>query len=201
MAYRQIERKKTNHRVLQDFATKNVTMVQNGATAYLAIPCWYMEVRHPQHTHLHDREWHDHIGWPDPKRPDHSCQNAYALRHGTPYVYDEEEAGWHHIGRYLDMSSMFPIHLREEGYSDIDVAFANPPEGLDGHGYIDPDDDWVARFVIHPMCPEAAGRDIDVEYAVFALGQTGAYERSLPAYDRRDVIARGTLRILAGPIE
>lgn len=193
MAYRKLEKEKPIKRVLQDITTQNKTLVQNGATAYLAVPCWYMEVRHPQHTHLHDRDWHDHIGWPDPRNPDCSCQNSYAV-YGTPYLYNYTKEGWNHIRPYLDLSNCYPIHLKEEGYTDVEVAFANPPEGLTASGSIRDTDDWVVRFLLHPMCPSAIEEDVDVSYTVFVTGQ-------INGKPRRDVVAKGTLRILAGPIE
>lgn len=194
MAYRQVKRERPIKRVLQDMTTRNRTMVQNGATAYLAVPCWYQEIRRPQHTHVHDREWHDHIGWPSPGRPDASSQDAYLLNRGTlPYMYDKADEGWMHPGRYLDLSQFAPIHLLAEGYTDVEVAFDDPPEGLTGSGRLDPDSDWVVRFLIHPMCEAAVKEDVDVPYAVFVKGNVGGRPR-------RDVVARGTLRILAGPI-
>lgn len=192
MAYRKVKKPERIHRVLQDMTTKNRTIIQNGATAYLAIPCWYQEINHPQHTHVHDREWHDHIGWPDPNHPDRSSQAAYALRY-APYTYDKPHERWHLYGRYLDLSGMHPIHLLKEGYSGVEIAFANPPEGLHAEGYIDEKSDWVARFMINPMCPAAQDEDVNVSYTVFVTGNTGGRSR-------RDVVAHGTLRILAGPI-
>lgn len=192
MGYRSISRIKPIKRVLQDMTTKNKTLIQNGATAYLAIPCWYQEIRHPQHTYIHDREWHDHIGWPTPNRPDNSSQAAYALKN-TPYLYDKQEEGWTHPGRYLDMSTMYPIHLIKEGYTEVEVAFVEPPDGLVAHGEINPDSDWVVRYMIHPMCDSALEEDVEVSYAVFVKGV-------INGKTRRDVVARGTLKILAGPI-
>ena len=154
MAYRRIERKKPIKRVFQDMTTKNLTLIQNGATAYLAIPCWYQEIRHPQHTHVHDREWHDHVGWPTPDEPDRSSQASYAIAKNLyQYQYDYDNEGWIHPGRYLDLSTMHPIHLIEEGYSKdgVKVVFVDPPEGLEAKGWIDERDDWVVRFMINPM--------------------------------------------------
>lgn len=192
MAYRQIKKERQIHRVFQDTTTRNKTFIQNGATAYLAIPCWYQEIRHPQHTHVHDREWHDHIGWPSPDNPDNSSQASYAIGR-TLYSYDSERQGWVHPGRYLDMSTMFPIHLIQEGYTNVEVAFVNPPEGLNAKGYLDPDSDWVVRFLINPMCESAITEDVDVSYTVFVTGEINGMHR-------RDVVAKGTLHILAGPI-
>ena len=195
MGYRHIERERPIRRVLQDTATRNRTFVQNGATAYLAVPCWYHEVRSPQHTHVHDREWHDHVGWPSPGHPDGSCQDAYLLNKGMGGrpPYREAEGGWVHPGRYLDFSQFAPIHLIEEGYGEVEVAFDDPPAGLHGSGWIDGDSDWVVRFLIEPMCPSAVKEDVDVPYTVFVKGNVGGRPR-------RDVVAKGTLRIVAGPI-
>lgn len=192
MAYRRIKKEKPIRRVLQDMTTKNRTFVQNGATAYLAVPCWYQEIRHPQHTHVHDREWHDHIGWPNPHFPDRSSQAAYAMGKRL-YTYDYDKEGWTHPGRYLDLSIMHPIHLRKEGYDSVEVAFVDPPSGLSASGYIDTKDDWVVRFLIKPMCNSAIKEDVDVVYTVFVTG-------TIDGKQRRDVVAKGTLRILAGPI-
>lgn len=191
MAYRREKKKKPVKRVFQDMTTRNISFVQNGVTAYFAIPCWYQEIRHPQHTHLHDREWHDHLGWPDPKRPDASCQNAYVMEQ-PPYLYNYEKTGWESPERYLDMSTMFPIHLLEEGYTDVEVAFVDPPSGLVGTGYMDEDSDWVVRFIIEANCADALTENVDVSYAVFVNGIINGRKR-------RDVVAKGTLRILAGP--
>ncbi len=190
MAYRKIEKKKPVRRVLQDTAAPNRTYVQNGVTAHLAVPCWYMPLDRPQHTHLHDREWHDHIGWPRPGKPDDSCQDAYLLK-APPYKYDEARGGWHHAGRYLDMSKCTPIHLEREGYNQVDIAFADKPEGLTASGHID---DHVVRFSITPMCAGAVKEDLDVLYTVFVSGTVAGRKA-------RDVVAKGVLHILAGPIE
>lgn len=189
MAYRRIERERPIKRVLQDMTTRNLTLVQNGATAYIAIPCWYQEIRHPQHTHVHDREWHDHVGWPTPDEPDRSSQASYAIAKNLyAYQYDYDNEGWTHPGRYLDLSTMHPIHLVKEGYTGVEIAFVNAPEGLKAEGWLDEKDDWVVRFLINPMCEAAITEDVDVSYTVFVIGEK-----------RRDIAAKGTLRILAGP--
>lgn len=188
MSYRKVEKKKPIRRILQDTATRNATYVQNGATANLAIPCWYHIIRHPQHTHVHDREWHDHIGWPNPASTDKSSQDAYLLKN-APYHYKEDREGWTHAGRYIDLSQFYPIHLEQEGYTDVEVAFANPPEGLTAIGHID---DYVVRFVISPQCDDAITEDVEVPYTVFVKGLVGSRQV-------RDVAAKGTLHILAGP--
>lgn len=194
MGYRTIEKEKPIRRVLQDTTTRNRTFIQNGAIANLAIPCWYHLVRHPQHTHVHDREWHDHIGWPNPGSTDKSSQDAYLLK-DAPYHYDEDKEGWNHAGRYLDLSQFYPIHLEEEGYTDVEIAFANPPEGLSAYGLID---DYIVRFVISTRCNAAITEDIDVPYTVFIKGEVKTKNEPRST---RDIVAKGILHILAGPYE
>lgn len=190
MAYRERERKRPIKRVLHDVATQNRTFVQNGATAHIAIPCWYVEVKRPERVFPHDREMHDHLGWPEPNRPDQSCQDAYHLSH-LPWAYHDQEQQWRKVNRYLDMSKCIPIHLLEEGYSEVEVAFANPPAGLGAEGAIDKEQDWVVRFSFFPMCEDAIEEDVDVPYTVFVLNR----EKEM-----RDVVAKGVLRIVAGPL-
>lgn len=197
MGYRKLEpKKKPIKRVFQDTTVLNRTFVQNGVRAHIAIPCWYLEVRHPQHTHYHDRDYHDHIGWPDPKHPDHSCQDAYHIKH-PHWKYDRHLVGWHHPHRYLDMSNCFPIHLSKEGYTKVTIAFDNKPEGLIASGYIDEDQDWVVCVDFYPMCSAAIKEDIEVPYTVFLDGTftTGKQTRQV-----RDIVAKGILRIVRGPI-
>lgn len=188
MGYRQVKKEKPIRRVLQDTTTRNRTYIQNGATAHLAIPCWYMPIDRPQHTHVHDREWHDHIGWPDPTHPDESSQDAYVLR-SPSFTYDPEEIDWNHVHRYLDMSKTIPIHLKQEGYTSVEVAFAKKVEGLEASGSID---DYIIRFNINPMCDAAVHKDVEVPYTVFVLG-------TINGRKVRDIVAKGILHIVAGP--
>lgn len=189
MAYRTIKKPKRQKRVLQGVATENVTVAKNGAILNLAIPCWYYEVDHPQHTHIHDKEWHDHVGWPNPDSRDCSCQDT---TYAELFSVDGRLLGWRRDKRYLDLSKCFPIHLIKEGYTSIDVAFSEPIEGLSASGTIDQKEDHVVRILIKPQCPNAINEDIEIDYTVFANGHLGDREA-------RDVVATGKLRILAGP--
>lgn len=186
MAYRQIERKKPIRRILQDTTTENRTFVQNGATARLAIPCWYIEVPRPHRAMPHNVDEHDHIGWPAPGQPDDSCQ----IIQGHYHPYDGY--GWRLIKRYIDMGLCHPIHLQStaEGYTGVEVAFVDPPTGLTASGELD---DYVVRVYINPMCQSAVKEDVDVPYTVFIKGTRGGKQI-------RDVAAKGILRIVAGPI-
>ena len=192
MGYRQLEHKpKHKHRDFHDTSSNNKIFIQNGVTGYFAIPCWYNEMRRPIHTKIHDIDKHDHLGWPDPKHPDHSCQSAD--RHHLSLPYDHCRHGWHVPSRLIDMSKVFPIHLSKEGYESISIAFDNPPEGLEASGEIDHKDDWVIRLSISPKCEKIVNEDVDVPYTVFANGY----------FDDRKVthmVTKGIIHIIAGPI-
>ena len=120
----------------------------------------------------HDRMMHDHIGWPSPDHPDRSCQLPPR--------------------RYGRIIAAHPIDLPGEGYESIEVSLLDPPEGLSMSGDIDYD---VVRLSIAAMCPDLEERGADVSFAVYAVGESEELGTQL-----RDVVTKGTLHIVAGPI-
>lgn len=121
----------------------------------------------------HDRKLHDHLGWPSPGHPDRSCQ----LSAGNEFVLNE-------------------IDLEGEGYDAIEVSMIDPPEGLKFTGSIDYN---VITFNITVMCPSAETDDLDVTFSAYA---TGVIDNDYGEEDiqLRDVVTKGTLHIVAGPI-
>lgn len=194
MGYRKLEHHHhPPRRQFHDTSTRNKMFIQNGVTGYFAIPCWYNEMKHPIHTHLHNVDMHDHLGWPNPDHPDHSCQAAHRHHLHPEDHYDHHRHGWHHPHHLLDMSHVYPIHLKKEGYKNISVALENPPSGLSVTGAIDSTDDWVVRVSVTPKCRTVIDEDVDVPYTIFANG----------SFDGRDVthmVAKGIIHIIAGPI-
>lgn len=121
----------------------------------------------------HDRKLHDHLGWPSPGHPDRSCQ----LPAGNEFVLNE-------------------IDLEGEGYDAIEVSMIDPPEGLEFTGSIEYN---VITFNITVMCPSAISDDLDVTFSAYATGtiDNDYDEEDVPL---RDVVTKGTLHIVAGPI-
>lgn len=192
MGYR-IEDKKPREprRDVQGAASPSTVFIQNGSTLEYAIPCWYLIAEEPLRSHCHSRQLHDHIGWPSPTKPDHICQDwefAHSCR-------AHKVKGHHHdhCKRYLDMEKLHPIHLTEEGYSNIEIVFNNKPEGFNATGYIDEKRDWIVRITIDSKVAEATNVRVEVPYAVFASG-------NVMGQNRRDAISRGVMVILPGPI-
>lgn len=123
----------------------------------------------------HDRKFHDHIGWPSPDHPDGSCQIPSEM---TKVVMVNE------------------INLPDEGYNDIDISFVDAPDGLIAEGSIDVDVVWLT---FSPVCASAVTSDVDVTFAAYAtgLGMDNDGNMTVPL---RDVVAKGKLHIVAGPL-
>ena len=194
-------------RTMQDIATPMLVSVHNGATAHLAIPCWYQEVVKPVRAHHHNIHWHHHVGWPSPNHPDHICQLAYEGKHyghKCPMGHDHCKQTCSH---YIDMRNIIPIHLLSEyeGYNNARVAFDVLPTGLTYEAKIDEYEDWVVRVSFTAKLPEAIKEHQDCHFTVFVDAPAYTYEktdaktgerktRTFPA--RTDVVAHGLLRIL-----
>lgn len=149
-------------------ATQSVIVMDNGTISRVMIPCHYAREEH------HDRMMHDHMGWPYPGHPDASCQ----LPPGCDHVL------------VLDR-----IDLPGEGYDAIEIAFVDPPEGLEATGGFYNEFVWL-EFTI--ACPSLMDADADVEFAAYALGEVEDYHGN-NSVEMRDVITKGTLHIVGGP--
>lgn len=114
----------------------------------------------------------DHLGWPSPDHPDDSAQSL------PPFET--------HVG-YIDMEG--------EGYSTVEVGMSEDVDGLSFTGIID---GAVVTLVIDARCASAQTEDVTLAYSVYAVG---SFDDGLGNIgDLRDVVAKGTLRIIAGPI-
>lgn len=132
-------------RSMQDTATPGTVFVHQGATAHLAIPCFYQEAHFPVHAHPHDRMRHDMLGWPTPEHPDHVCQEWDFDRHccrRTPHMKFCPPS----CERFVDLGRLYPIHLTEEGYESVVVEQQTGLVTVTGG--IDEEQDWVVRLVI-----------------------------------------------------
>ena len=153
--------------------------ITNGSRKQFAFPCFYQEVVKPRHAHLHDRHWHDHVGWPSPNHPDHICQI------GAPQPYDLEWAERHHLAPFeflIDPHNLIPIHLTEEGYDSFAVSWRESEEHMPVMtASIDQEDDWVVRADVQVDLPEAIEEPKTFHFAITAQapGQTST-KTSLP---------------------
>lgn len=158
-------------RFVNNGSNKTQIFVANGTLVSYAFPCWYCEK--PQLIRAwHHMDAHDHYGWPDPRRPDKSCQ---IYKHPYDDACDDK---------------IFPIHLTEEGYDSVSVMFLNAPEGLTGEATIDEHDDWVIRVSFNADVDEATEEPVFVPFSIIANNSsTGA----------KDMALRGEVVILPAP--
>lgn len=166
MGYRLPDERCVDHRErINDTARQTVISVDNGTINRITIPTFFRE--------HHDRNLHDHLGWPYPGHPDNSCQ----LPPGHEFVLNE-------------------IDLAEDGYDAIEVSMIDPPNGLSFTGSIDYN---IITLNITAMCADAINDDLDVTFSVYA---TGVIDNDYDEEDvqLRDVVTKGTLHIVAGAI-
>lgn len=191
MGYRKYKAKPPEqNRSAVDIATPIKLVVQNGATASFAFPCWYQEVERPLRAHLHSKDKHDHCGWPTPDHHDHSCQ-LWIPEEGH-CVHGMQECA-PHCKHYIDYSKVTPIHLLSdyEGYEGAFVAWTGNHEGIEATAYIDPDEDWVVRVNVDVQDPNALDAKQEYKMTVFV-----GSDMEDGIYKRRDIVAPAKLVIL-----
>lgn len=181
-------------RTMQDTATPAKVFVHNGCTADLAVPCWYQEIHPPVRMKPHDRPRHDHMGWPDPCRPDMSCQLYEPFEAGFPPEPCHTHMGGHPpVRKLVDMSRVYPIHLssEDEGYSKARVSFVGDHDGITATASIDADQDWIVRVRFEVRDANALEEPQTYRFTVFvdaeATGKLGA---------RSDIVCLGELVVL-----
>ena len=180
-------------RTAVDIATPAKLYVHNGTLAHFAFPCWYQEMHKPVPAHHHDHHWHDHVGWPSPDHPDHICQLWAPDRHCCSIGHRHECS--RHCEHYIDMANVFPIHLREEGYSSALVKWATdnrqPPTGITATASIDTAEDWVVRLDLDIKDPAALQEPQKYLFTVFVhANEDGGLN------ERNDIVVLAELNVL-----
>ena len=177
-------RPKPKRRTLQKTSTRGTIYVADGTTASLAIPCYYMEMHILFSSMPHDWMRHKMRGWPTPDKPDSCCQewdfvNSCCRR--TPHM----ECCPPHCEHFIDMRRLFPIHLKDEGYTSFEVEIVDAPDGLVATASLDPDDDWIVRVSTESDIGANSFSDkmIDRRFSVFAKAGT----------NKRDLVFNGTI--------
>ena len=122
----------------------------------------------------HDRMAHDHAGWPSPRHPDRSCQ----LPPGCERM-------------------AIPIDMEGEGYKTVEVSMIDPPDGLVISGEVKY---GIVDLTVQVMCDSAVNDDIDVVTCIYVTGDFGSYTPEHAAIAARDVVFKGIVHIVSGPI-
>lgn len=204
MGYRKLEHHHHHgNRTAQKTSTPARYIMENGTTFMLAVPCWYKEIHLPERAWHHCRAHHDHFGWPDPMRPDHSCQDHDFPVDGCHHHHHHDEIECHnpykhihhHHHHLIDMAKLFPIHLKKEGYGNPTVVFDKNYKGLTTKAYIDDAEDWVIRLFISAYLDEAVDEPVNTRFTV-KVSRTDEAKNKIV-----DVASRGILRVLPAPLE
>lgn len=195
MSYRVNEHKhKKPNRTAQKTSTLSKYFMENGSTFRLAIPCWYYDIKPPIRARHHCKAWHDHVGQPSPHHPDHVCQvhdfSSECHHHEHCHKYHHNRRHHHH--HYIDMAKLIPVHLSEEGYTKVVVAFDKEYDGLSYEAWIDESDDWVIRVLFEASLEEATEKPVEVKFVIKVIDEED---------NRIDVAAKGKLKILPAPLE
>lgn len=205
MGYRLFDKKpKPPRRTMQDTITPTKVYAHNGTTVDLAIPCWYQEIHLPVRMQPHDRPMHDHVGWPNPRSRDRSCQLYEPFEAGCPPEPLHTEMGGHPpVHKLIDMRQLVPIHLTSdyEGYSSARVSFIGSHEGITGEASIDSEQDWIVRVVFTVADDNALEEPQTYKFSVHvtadkrqtrtSTGQFGATQGG-----RSDIVCLGELVVL-----
>jgi hypothetical protein len=208
------ERPKEKRRTAQATVTPAKVFLVNGARSVIAFPCYYFTPRPLTKPHIHSVDHHDHVGWPSPNHPDHSCQEPiFHVKHGRQKGY-MSTGGYYMPGHkvvqphehYLDMSRLDPIHLKKEGYKNVQVKVHDWPEGLNAWGSIDAQDDWVVRVTFDANIPylqkhkDKLHPEHNDEY-IFPFAVTVDNASESTEATRRDVVVNGIVVVQYSPID
>lgn len=157
MGYRTFESKpKPPRRTMQKTATPYRVYAHNGSEMTLAIPCFYQVAHEPIRMKPHDRPMHDHMGWPDPRRRDRSCQLYEPYEAGFPPEPTHTGLGGHPpVRKLLDATRLVPIHLNSEYESGegsgiatyIDRGDLLDTETVNLTGQVRADKDWIVELL------------------------------------------------------
>lgn len=203
-------------RTVENISTPFRAWVTNGTIAHVAIPCYYQEIRKPVPAIHHDIGWHHHVGWPNPRHPDHICQLAYEPHDCR---YHKLHHGCLRCRHYLDASTIFPIHFNDdkERYESFYVGITRDgeaieeDEGIAMFANVDEEEDWVIRLSIDANVEDAIDKPIVYRFTVY--GYAAQYsttkidaithqEVSRVFPERLDAIALGSVVVLPSlPVE
>ena len=162
-------------RTMQVTATPLRIYVPNSGTAYVKIPCFYQEVKPPMKMRPHNRPLDDHMGWPDPRRADGSCQLYEPFEAGIEPSHTTM-GGHPPVSKLLDMDGLIPIHFKDEGYRSLDIAWSksNPTSGKpDGRAFFDEEQDWVIYLIVGVTDKSDPQEEAIYKFSLWADGDPG----------------------------
>ena len=179
--------------------------VVNNEVRMWSLPCFYLDVEKP--IDWHDRDFHNHIGWPQPTRPDASCQRNQFL---PPPIFE-----------YIDMDKAIPIHFfgQYEGYVDEYGIYYNynnafqlvwdaydesgeaitPPNVVTEVKIREIPDDHIIDITFKPAIDQFAGEPKSFKFNLY-ISKWAPTDFDPSGFElmRKDLIVRGRLVVLPG---
>lgn len=164
--------------------------VANATTEVWSIPCYYLNIERP--LDYHDAHLHDHIGWPGPGHPDHSCQRPWEYADGIAL-----DTVYH----YIDMEHAIPIHFMSDYETDngqrqyqVNVQFDESNPQVDWTATIrNQPDDWIIDIAFNPTFSFEDLEDGPVE---LKFGVTLSGSRGVTGLTSDSLLFRGKLVVL-----
>lgn len=147
MGYRTIDPPAKPENMLHRFA------VRNGALMRIAFGCYYF-------SRGHDPRYHDYMNWPAPDyHPGEICQ-----------MDPPRSPLWHRNPKPGMPTQLEPIHLIEEGYSEIIVTYEDSTSAasLTTTASIDDVDDYIVRMSVFANFTTFSDKPKDLRFTIFA---------------------------------
>lgn len=168
--------------------------MHNNEVRTWTIPCFYFDQEKP--IDWHDYKMHDYLGWPNPNKPGHICQELpdYGSNTFSPWS----------VWTYIDMNKAIPIHLLSDYENYVrgcTIAFDPYDENGDE---VDTSDitaaaavrsaqDWLVDIRIEPQIDHFAGKPKEYLFNVYLNENPETSE-----HPRKDLLVRGKLVVLPG---
>lgn len=149
--------------------------VRNGAIMRVAFGCFYLR-------RGHDPNYHDYKNWPAPNfHPGAICQ----------MMPPRSEMRWRNDPVTGQPVGVDPIHLTDEGYDIVSIAFddADIEQYLDYSAWIDEEDDNIVRIKVKTNLPLFEDKPKETRFTLFV---------SKPEEEAIDAVCHGIMTILPG---
>lgn len=146
--------------------------VRNGTIGKMAFGCYYLVE--------HDYKLHDHIGWPDPDKPDRICQ-----------IVSSPVSNPIFLTKNGIVNNLEEIHLLDEGYDTAAITFED--DEIEYYtsieAYIDEEDDYIVHLNVKAEFPSFSNNPKDYKFTLFVKKSDGT---------AIDAVCHAVLSILPG---
>ena len=145
----------------------------------------------------HSQKLHDHLGWPGPHHPDHSCQ-AWDFA-DDPYGILHHDMGA--CRRFIDPKRLIPIHLKKEGYTQLStiIEHIGGDDRIDlisSNERFDDRNDWVVKLKLKSIGSLTSENNKPLEPAKFRISVFATGVLHEDEGERTDLVYIGEVEVL-----